>query len=84
MTSTTLALVIIITIYVTSIFGAIEMLIYSKEKTTNPDSGVVFIPLLNTIMTILVLGSKLIDIVTNYVNHRIDYNERNKFKNERL
>lgn len=80
----TLALVIVVAIYVVSIFGAIEMLIYSKEKTTNPDSGVVFIPLLNTIMTILVLGSKLIDIVTNYVNHRIDYNERNKFKNERL
>ena len=82
--TTTLALVIIVAIYVASIFGAIEMLIYLKEKTTNPDSGVVFIPLLNTIMTILVLGSKLIDIVTNYVNHRIDYNERNKFKNERL
>lgn len=82
--TTTLALVIVVAIYVASIFGAIEMLIYSKEKTTNPDSGVVFIPLLNTIMTILVLGSKLIDIVTNYVNHRIDYNERNKFKNERL
>jgi hypothetical protein len=82
--TTTLALVIVVAIYVVSIFGAIEMLIYSKEKTTNPDSGVVFIPLLNTIMTILVLGSKLIDIVTNYVNHRIDYNERNKFKNERL
>lgn len=82
--TTTLTLVIVVAIYVVSIFGAIEMLIYSKEKTTNPDSGVVFIPLLNTIMTILVLGSKLIDIVTNYVNHRIDYNERNKFKNERL
>lgn len=82
--STTLALVIVVAIYVASIFGAIEMLIYTKEKTTNPDSGVVFIPLLNTIMTILVLGSKLIDIVTNYVNNRIDYNERNKFKNERL
>jgi hypothetical protein len=82
--TTTLALVIVVAIYVISIFGAIEMLIYSKEKTTSPDSGVVFIPLLNTIMTILVLGSKLIDIVTNYVNHRIDYNERNKFKNERL
>lgn len=82
--TTTLALVIVVAIYVVSIFGAIEMLIYSKEKTTNPDSGVVFIPLLNTIMTILVLGSKLIDMVTNYVNHRIDYNERNKFKNERL
>ena len=82
--TTTLALVIVVAIYVVSIFGAIEMLIYSKEKTTNPDSGVVFIPLLNTIMTILVLGSKLIDIVTNYVNHRIDYNERNKFKNQRL
>ena len=82
--TTTLAFVIVVAIYVVSIFGAIEMLIYSKEKTTNPDSGVVFIPLLNTIMTILVLGSKLIDIVTNYVNHRIDYNERNKFKNERL
>jgi hypothetical protein len=82
--TTTLALVIVVGIYVISIFGAIEMLIYSKEKTTSPDSGVVFIPLLNTIMTILVLGSKLIDIVTNYVNHRIDYNERNKFKNERL
>jgi hypothetical protein len=82
--TTTLALVIVVAIYVASIFGAIEMLIYSKEKTTNLDSGVVFIPLLNTIMTILVLGSKLIDIVTNYVNHRIDYNERNKFKNERL
>jgi hypothetical protein len=82
--TTTLALVIVVAIYVVSIFGAIEMLIYSKEKTTSPDSGVVFIPLLNTIMTILVLGSKLIDIVTNYVNHRIDYNERNKFKNERL
>ena len=82
--TTTLALVIVVAIYVISIFGGIEMLIYSKEKTTNPDSGVVFIPILNTIMTILVLGSKLIDIVTNYVNHRIDYNERNKFKNERL
>ena len=82
--TTTLAFVIVVAIYVISIFGAIEMLIYSKEKTTSPDSGVVFIPLLNTIMTILVLGSKLIDIVTNYVNHRIDYNERNKFKNERL
>jgi hypothetical protein len=82
--TTTLALVIVVAIYVASIFGAIEMLIYSKEKTTNLDSGVVFIPLLNTIMTILVLGSKLIDIVTNYVNHRIDYNERNKFKNERF
>lgn len=82
--TTTLALVIVVAIYVISIFGAIEMLIYSKEKTTSPDSGVVFIPLLNTIMTILVLGSKLIDIVTNYVNHRIDYNERNKFKNQRL
>lgn len=82
--TTTLTLVIVVAIYVVSIFGAIEMLIYSKEKTTSPDSGVVFIPLLNTIMTILVLGSKLIDIVTNYVNHRIDYNERNKFKNERL
>ena len=81
---TTLALVIIVVIYVASIFGAIEMLIYSKEKTNNPDSGIVFIPLINTIMTILVLGSKLIDIVTSYVNHRIDYNERNKFKNERL
>ena len=82
--TTTLTLVIVVAIYVVSIFGAIEMLIYSKEKTTSPDSGVVFIPLLNTIMTRLVLGSKLIDIVTNYVNHRIDYNERNKFKNERL
>ena len=82
--TTTLAFVIVVAIYVVSIFGAIEMLIYSKEKTTSPDSGVVFIPLLNTIMTILVLGSKLIDMVTNYVNHRIDYNERNKFKNERL
>ena len=81
---TTLALVIIVAIYVASIFGAIEMLIYSKEKTTNPDSGIVFIPLVNTIMTVMVLCSKLIDIVTNYVNHRIDYNERNKFKNERL
>lgn len=82
--STTIVIIILIAIYVISIFGGIEMLIYTKEKTTNPDSGVVFIPLLNTIMTILVLGSKLIDIVTNYVNHRIDYNERNKFKNERL
>lgn len=82
--TTTPALVTVVAIYVASIFGAIEMFIYSKEKTTNPDSGVVFIPLLNTIMTILMLGSKLIDIVTNYVNHRIDYNERNKFKNERL
>lgn len=82
--TTTLTLVIVVAIYVASIFGAIEMLIYSKEKTTNPDSGIVFIPLLNTIMTIFVLASKLIDIVTNYVNHRIDYNERNKFKNQRL
>lgn len=82
--STTIVIIILIAIYVTSIFGAIEMLIYSKEKTTNPDSCVVFIPLLNTIMTIWVLVSKLLDIVTNYVNHRIDYNERNKFKNERL
>ena len=82
--STTIVIIILIAIYVISIFGAIEMIIYTKEKTTNPDSGVVFIPLLNTIMTILVLGSKLIDIVTNYVNNRIDYNERNKFKNERL
>jgi flagellar basal body-associated protein FliL len=82
--STTLIIILLVVIYIISVFGGIEMLIYTKEKTTNPDSGVVFIPLLNTIMTILVLGSKLIDIVTNYVNHRIDYNERNKFKNERL
>ena len=82
--TTTLALVIVVAIYVASIFGAIEMLIYSKEKTNNPDSGIVFIPILNTIMTVMVLCSKLIDIVTNYVNHRIDYNERNKFKNQRL
>ena len=82
--TTTLTLVIVLAIYVASIFGAIEMLIYSKEKTNNPDSGIVFIPLLNTIMTVIVLCSKLIDIVTNYVNHRIDYNERNKFKNQRL
>jgi len=82
--TTTLTLVIVVAIYVASIFGAIEMLIYSKEKTNNPDSGIVFIPILNSIMTVTVLCSKLIDIVTNYINHRIDYNERNKFKNQRL
>ncbi len=81
---TTLIIILIIVIYIISVFGGIEMLIYSKEKTSNPDSGVVFIPIVNTIMTVMVLCSKLIDIVTNYVNHRIDYNERNKFKNQRL
>lgn len=82
--STTIALVIIVAIYVASIFGAIEMLIYTKEKVDNPTAGIVFIPILNTIMAVLVLVLKLIDAVMNFVNHRIDYNERNKFKNERL
>ena len=81
----TTVITIFIIIYAVSLaFMTTVITIAKAEKTTNPDSGVVFIPLLNTIMTILVLGSKLIDIVTNYVNHRIDYNERNKFKNERL
>lgn len=82
--STTLALVIIVAIYVASIFGGIEMLIYTKEKVDNPTAGIVFIPILNTIMAVFVLVLKLIDAVMNFVNHRIDYNERNKFKNERL
>jgi hypothetical protein len=82
--STTLIIILLVVIYIISVFGGIEMLIYTKEKTNNPDSGIVFIPLLNTIMTVIVLCSKLIDIVTNYINHRIDYNERNKFKNQRL
>ena len=82
--STTIVIIILIAIYVISIFGGIEMLVYTKEKVDNINAGIVFIPILNTIMTILVLVSKLIDIVTNYINHRIDYNERNKFKNQRL
>ena len=82
--STTLALVIVVAIYVASIFGAIEMLIYTKEKVDNPTAGIVFIPILNTIMAVFVLVLKLIDAVMNFVNHRIDYNERNKFLNERL
>lgn len=82
--STTIVIIILIAIYVISIFGGIEMLVYTKEKVDNINAGVVFIPVLNTIMTILVLVSKLIDAVMNFVNNRIDYNERNKFENERL
>jgi hypothetical protein len=82
--STTIVIIILITIYVISIFGGIEMLVYTKENVDNPSAGIVFIPILNTIMAVLVLVLKLIDAVMNFVNHRIDYNERNKFKNERL
>lgn len=82
--STTIVIIILIAIYVISIFGGIEMLVYTKEKVDNINAGVVFIPILNTIMTVLVLVSKLIDAVMNFVNNRIDYNERNKFENERL
>ena len=78
---------IILTIYVMSVFGAIEMLIYfgtKENEKVNSECGLVFVPILNTIATVMVLILKLLDIVKDFINNRIEINKIDKFKNNHI
>lgn len=78
---------IIITVYVISVFGAIEMLIYfgtKENEKVNGECGLVFIPIVNTIATVIVLVVKLLDIVKDFINNRIEINKIDKFKNNHI
>ena len=64
-----------IIIYIISIFGAKQALIYAKEEVDTPTAALVFLPLYNTLMTIVYLIMKTIDMVKDDINNEINKNK---------
>ena len=69
---------IIMFIYLFSIFGAMEEVIYEGKKVSGAEGGIVLIPIFNTLLSILWLGNSAVDGVSNIINRNIDDNRRNK------
>jgi hypothetical protein len=71
-----------IIIYFLSIWGAREELVMEGEKISGGVALLIYVPLFNTIMTIVYLVALLSVTTQNDINSEIDDNQRKNFRND--
>lgn len=71
-----------IIIYFLSIWGAREELVMEGEKISGGVALLIYVPLFNTIMTIVYLVTLLSVTTQNDINSEIDNNQRKNFRND--
>jgi hypothetical protein len=67
-----------IVIYIISIFGAKQALIDAKQEVDEGTVALIFVPLINTLMTIVYLVMKTIELVKEDINNEINKNKNGK------
>ena len=80
--TTALIIFTLFIVYTLSIWGAREELVMEGEKISGGVALLIYIPLWNTIMTIVYLVALLSVTTQNDINSEIDDNQRKNFRND--